>query len=155
VTVTGGFGTLTTLYGLYMEDISGGSTNWSIYSLGGNMAHVGNVRIGDTTAPTYALEVAGVAKTESGRIKNTTRVTTTYQILTSDHEIFCDTDGGAFTATLPATPVDGQNYRITNAGSNNLTIGRNSETIKGSATDAIIPSGDTLILTYETTEGWW
>jgi hypothetical protein len=113
------------------------------------------LRIGDTTAPTYALEVAGVTKTESGRIPKTTRLTADGTTLgTTQHEVFCDTDGGAFTVTLPATPV-GQTYRITNSGNNNLTVGRNGNTIKGSATDATIPSGDTLILTWEPTEGWW
>ena len=121
----------------------------------GNANILGNVRIGDTTTPTYALEVAGVTKTESGRIVKTTRLTADGTTLsTAHHEVFCDTDGGAFTVTLPATPV-GQTYRITNSGSNNLTVGRNGNNIKGSATDAIIPSGDTLILTWEPTEGWW
>jgi hypothetical protein len=57
--------------------------------------------------------------------------------------------------TLPASPVDGQTYRITNSGNNNLTLGRNGNNIKGSPTDATIPSGDTLIITWEPTEGWW
>ena len=53
-------GGVTNMYGLKLPAISYGSTeNWSIYSEGGNMAHAGNVRIGDTTAPTEALEVNG------------------------------------------------------------------------------------------------
>jgi hypothetical protein len=51
--------TLTNVYGLFVPDLTTGVNNWSIYSLGGNMAHAGNVRIGDTTAPTEALEVNG------------------------------------------------------------------------------------------------
>jgi hypothetical protein len=114
-----------------------------------------NVRIGDTTTPEYALEVAGVVKSESGRVVKTTRLTADGTTLsTAHHEVFCNTDGGAFTVTLPATPV-GQTYRITNSGNNNLTLGRNGNNIKGSATDATVPSGDTLIITWEPTEGWW
>ena len=52
---------LTNSYGLWLPDYTTNyvTNKWSIYSLGGNMAHVGNVRIGDTTAPTEALEVVG------------------------------------------------------------------------------------------------
>jgi hypothetical protein len=110
--------------------------------------------IGNATT-NQQLTVTGVVKSESGRIPKTTRLTADGTTLgTAQHEVFCNTDGGAFTVTLPATPV-GQTYRITNSGNNNLTVGRNGNTIKGSATDAIIPSGDTLILTWEPTEGWW
>lgn len=91
-----------------------------------------------------------------GKIVKTTRVTTTYTALASDHTILCDTDGGAFTLTLPAG-IDGTYYRIINVGTsgNDVTIATNaSETILGNASGTLI-DGDRLIITYETTEGWW
>jgi len=48
------------LYGLRLPAITAGSAlNYAIYSAGGQSVHAGNFRIGDTTAPTYELEVAG------------------------------------------------------------------------------------------------
>jgi hypothetical protein len=140
----------------YMSVRTDGSATVHRFYADGSAAIQKSLGIGRATSvePIYALEVNGVTKTESGRIVKTTRLTANTTLDTTHHEVFCDTDGGAFTVTLPATPV-GQTYRITNTGSNTLTLGRNGNTIKGSATDAIIPSGDTLILTWEPTEGWW
>jgi hypothetical protein len=86
-----------------------------------------------------------------------TRVTTTYTILRSDHEVFCNTDSAGFTVTLPAG-VNGQRYRIVNTGSsgNTLTIAPNgAETIGGAAASVTLADGETLILTYQTTDGWY
>lgn len=97
----------------------------------------------------------GAVKTTSGRIVNTTRVTTTYQALVTDHVIFADTDGGAFTATLPAG-VDGQELFITNCGSsgNALTVdGNGAETINGDATQ-LVYDGESVHLIFESTEQW-
>lgn len=67
VSKTTGFGTFTTLYGLYIEDIGGGTNpatnNWAIYSLGGQSSHAGNFKIGDNVAPTLAtFEVEGTTR---------------------------------------------------------------------------------------------
>ena len=59
--------TLTNNYGLFMQTQTAGSTNWAIYSEGGQSAHTGNLRIGSTTAPTVALDVTG-AVTISGNV---------------------------------------------------------------------------------------
>jgi hypothetical protein len=139
----GASATLTTVASLYMEEETVGETNWQIFSVGGDN-HFGS----------GTHDFVGITATQ-GRIKNTTRVTTTYQILATDDRIFCDTDSAGFTATLPASPTDGQTHRIINAGSNTLIIGRNSETIVGSALDVTLNAGDVIILTFETTEGWW
>ncbi|KKM00701.1 hypothetical protein LCGC14_1801780, partial [marine sediment metagenome] len=53
-------GTFGTQYGIYIEDMTTATTDWAIFSLGGNSAHAGNLRLGDTTAPTVGtLEVNG------------------------------------------------------------------------------------------------
>ncbi len=99
---------------------------------------------------------AGILQTTQGRISNTTRVTTTYTVLAADHVVYCDTDGGAFTATLPAG-VEGTHYKIINCGSsgNSLTIdGAGAETVAGSATQTLIDA-EVLELHYNATEGWW
>jgi len=90
-------------------------------------------------------------------IKSTTRITTTYTILVTDDRIFADTDGGAFTVTLPAG-VEGQEFRIINCGSsgNDLTIAPNgAENLTGANASKAASDGTVVILTYNATEGWW
>jgi hypothetical protein len=102
------------------------------------------------------MEPTGALDTGSGRIVNTTRVTAAYTADATDHIIFADTDGGAFTVTLPAG-VEGTHYKIVNCGSsgNALTVdGDGAETVWGAAT-ATLNDGDILNLHYNATEGWW
>lgn len=100
------------------------------------------------------LEIGG------GFIQNTTRITDSdspYTVLVTDNIIFCDTDGGAITVNLPAG-VDGTNYRIINCGTsgNVLTISPNgSENLIGSNSSITLDDSETIILNYETTEGWY
>ena len=53
--------------------------------------------------------------------------------------ILANTSGGAFTVTLPASPVAGTQVIVADAantwGTNNLTVARNGSTIEGTATD--------------------
>ena len=52
-------GTITTTYGIYMEDLSAQNANaYSIYSLGGQGIHVGNFMFGSSSAPTEQIELA-------------------------------------------------------------------------------------------------
>jgi hypothetical protein len=73
---------------------------------------------------------------------------------------FCNTTGGAFTATLPASPTAGdivglKDYAAT-FGSNALTVGRNSSNIQGSATDSSLATNRaSVVLVYvDSTKGW-
>ena len=73
---------------------------------------------------------------------------------------FVNTNGGAFTMTLPATPSIGDEVSFVDyAGTfdtNNLTIGRNSENIQGSAADLTVSverAANTLVYT-DGTQGW-
>ena len=73
---------------------------------------------------------------------------------------FCNTTSGAFTATLPASASQGDEINfIDYAGtfdSNNLTIGRNSHKIQGSAADltvAVERAGFALVY-GDATQGW-
>jgi len=95
--------------------------------------------------------------TTEGRIVNSDRVTANTTLDVTNHNVFCDTDGGAFTATLPAG-VDGTYYRIMNTGtsSNNLVIAPDgAENLLGDNSGFTLMDGESLIITYETTEGWY
>ena len=73
---------------------------------------------------------------------------------------FCNTSGGAFTVTLPASPSAGDIVAVADYtrtfNTNNLTIGRNSEKIGGIAADAILETdGQSATFVYvDSTEGW-
>ena len=73
---------------------------------------------------------------------------------------FCDTSGGAFTVTLPTSPTLGDEVTLVDyAGTfdtNNLTVGRNSENIQGSAADLTVSvERAALTLVYSgATQGW-
>ena len=73
---------------------------------------------------------------------------------------FCNTSGGAFTATLPASPSAGDIVSFSDYTNtfqtNSLTIGRNSEPIGGVAADTILTTeGQSVTLVYvDGTEGW-
>ena len=73
---------------------------------------------------------------------------------------FCNTTSGAFTATLPSSATIGDEVTIIDyAGtfdSNNLTVGRNSHNIQGSAADLTVSTeraGFTLVY-VDSTQGW-
>ena len=73
---------------------------------------------------------------------------------------FCNTSGGAFTATLPASPSAGaivafKDYAPSFA-THNLTIGRNSSNIQGSANDSSLSTNRaSVVLVYiDSTKGW-
>lgn len=103
-------------------------------------------------SPTFA----GLTTT-AGRIVGVTRLTGATTLNTNHHHVLCDTDGGAFTVTLP-TGVAGTYYRIVNTGAsaNNLTITPDgSELLLGVNSSFILGDGEALIIVYESTEGWW
>lgn len=87
--------------------------------------------------------------TAVNRIISNTTLDATY------NQVFCNTDGGTFTITLPVTPANGQYYRIINTGSNDLTIDENGKSLLGSIEAYILSASEALIITYEDTEGWW
>lgn len=88
-----------------------------------------------------------------------------WQILTAAHTVvsgerlMCDTSGGAFTVTLPATPSAGATVTISDYANtfatNNLTVGRNASPIENVAEDLILDLRGTIKLEYvNATKGW-
>lgn len=87
----------------------------------------------------------------------TRRITSTTTLTEDDNNVFCDTDGGTFSVLLPKG-INGTPYRIINTGSsvNNLTITPNgTELLKGVNGNVTLLDGESLIIIYQTIEGWF
>jgi hypothetical protein len=75
-------------------------------------------------------------------------------------QLIVDTSSAAVTVTLPASPSVGEEVTFIDAtgtfGSNNLTVGRNSSNINGSASDLTVSTnGAAFTLVYlNATRGW-
>lgn len=101
---------------------------------------------------------AGVLRIERGNYVSSIK-TTTYLAVNYD-EIFADSSGGAFTITLPASPVLGQRVKIAdyaaNWATNNVTVARNGSNIQGAAADFTLNvNGAKVEFIYvDSTRGW-
>lgn len=87
----------------------------------------------------------------------TSRYTTTQTLDATDQHVACDTDGAAFTVTLPAG-VAGTEYRIANTGTsgNDLTLApAGAELLIGVNSNFTLTDGESLYIVYEATEGWF
>ena len=85
------------------------------------------------------------------------RITANTTLDSTHHDVYCDTDGGAITVTLPIG-IDWKEYRIINTGSagNNVTITPNgSQKISGVNASITLSDGAVSAIRYEVTEGWW
>jgi len=80
--------------------------------------------------------------------------------LTNGQQLFADTSGGAFTVTLPASPVKGDSVRIFDVtktfDSNNLTVDRNGNPIMGDAADLTVATEGAAfeLVFFDGTQGW-
>ena len=127
----------------YVDDTAFSSTT----TLPGQTGNAGKVLGTDGTLASWGLAVPDF------EIK-----TTTYTAVAGDR-LFADTTGGAFTITLPASPVEGDEILIADGGvtpsaagwrGNNLTIARNGSTLGGVAENLTCNlRGRALRLTYK------
>ena len=92
-------------------------------------------------------------------VLNAKTVTTTYSAH-SGEQLFVDTNGGAYTITLPGSPATGDVIRFFDVrktfDSNALTIGRNGKLIQGDASDMTVNSeGAAFDLVYSGDSYGW
>ena len=113
---------------------------------------------GDTVSLASGASQTGFGR--SGSVDWQTTKKTANFTATSGEGYFVDTTSSAFTMTLPSSPSIGDEVSfIDYAGtfdSNNLTIGRNSEKIQGTAADLTVSTeraANTLVYT-DGTQGW-
>jgi hypothetical protein len=80
--------------------------------------------------------------------------------LANRQQAWCNTSGGAFTVTLPGSPVKGDTVRIFDVAktfdSNNLTIGRGGNPIMGDAADLVVSTEGAAfeLVFYDGSQGW-
>jgi len=91
----------------------------------------------------------------------TWRVVSAAETVQAGAQILANTNGGAFTLTLPASPATGDEVSVVDQGydfnTNALTIGRNSSNIANAAADLTINTqgaGFTLVYSGDATTGW-
>lgn len=143
------------------------SENWSLTNRGTIIQFDGTPTGSATRQEWMRLEngylgIGGVSPqaqlhTTKGRIVKVDRYTSTQTLDADNHQVFGDTDGGAFTINLPAG-IEGTYYRIVNTGSsaNNLTITPNGlELLLGVNASFNLADGESLIIVYHPTEGWF
>ena len=140
--------------GQYIGQKASGTTTsytvtWPAAVAGGN-----GYLLKSTTGGVLSWEEASAGGTSWQAVK-----TTTYTAV-AGQGIFANTSGGAWTLTLPSSPTIGDEVSVIDyAGTfdtNNLTIGRNSQNIQGSAADLTVATeraGFTLVFT-DGTQGW-
>ena len=142
-------------YGLY-NNIGGGATISARLGATGNTLSIANgkYRMVATDGTNWydIFSLAGLGEAWTTKTAN-------YTMADGDN-IFADTSGGAFTLTLPASPTIGMQVKIIDAegtaGTNNITVGRNSQPIMGSAADMTIStnSAGIALVFYDGTFGW-
>ena len=113
---------------------------------------------GDTVTLGSGASQSGFGRT--GTVDWQTSIKTSGFTAVSGEGYFCNTTGGAFTVTLPASPSVGDIVAVKDYAStfntNFLTIGRNSSNIEGLASDKILNT-QSLSITFvyaDATKGW-
>jgi len=113
---------------------------------------------GDTVALASGASQTGFGRT--GTVDwNTTKKTASFTATNGDG-FFVDTNGGAITATLPASPSAGnivyiKDYQGT-FGTNACTVARNGSNIRGEASDFLLEKNNAgaVFIYVDATEGW-
>ena len=149
------FPTTQKTYGLY-NNISGGADISARLGATGNTVTItnGKYRLVSTDGTNWydIFTLAGLGEAWLDKSGNYTA--------SDGDNIFVDTSGGAVTITLPASPSIGNQVKIIDshgtAATNNITVGRNSEKIQGTAADLTISTnraGISLVY-YDSDNGW-
>ena len=142
-------------YGIY-NNISGGADISARLGATGNTVTVtnGKYRMVATDGTNWydIFSLAGLGEAWQDKSGN-------YTAADGDN-LFVDTSGGAVTITLPASPSIGNQVKIIDshgtAATNNITVGRNSQKIQGTAADLTISTnraGISLVF-YDSDNGW-
>lgn len=111
VRAIGGAGPITTNYGIYLANIARGTTNWAIFSAGGNSFHSGKLSVGGPglAAPAFKLDVQGTVgdaiRYTDGTVNAIMGTATGAELFgtVSNHPIYFITNGIARMALFPTS----------------------------------------------------
>lgn len=134
-----------TSYGIQVtsQTSAAGQIAYGIYASATNSAGV--AWAGYFNGPVYSGGLSLAVVSKSGG----------YTATASNYTILCDTTSTGFTITLPASPSTGQVLIIKKtAADNTLTIGRNSKTIDGVASDLSITTLNESVTLHYDGSGW-
>ena len=108
----------------------------------------------------YTLYSDGTNVVKAGELKKW-RAITAAETIQPGAQILANTNGGAFTVTLPASPSAGDQVNFVDQGydfnTNALTVGRNSSNIANAAADLVINTQGAafgLVYSGDATTGW-
>ena len=115
---------------------------------------------GDTVVLAAGATSSGFGATYNGTVNWNSTIRTSGFTAVSGNGYFCNTTGGAFTVTLPASPSFGDIVAIKDSGSyaatNNITIARNGSNIENNASNAVINiHGASTTLVYTSVSNGW
>lgn len=117
---------------------------------------------GAGTYTAWTVSLSGPKGPQGESLRTPVRKTANYTAITGDR-LECDTSGGAFTVTLPASPSNGDFVQVWDGNAtvllngfttNPLTVARNGQTINGLSADWII-RGKGAARTFQFTNGTW
>jgi len=148
----------------YYAISSSGSSEWEVgigtYTASGTTLSRDTVLASSNSGSLVTLSAGtkDVFCTYPSQLTQTTNSYTGAATLTARENALADTSAGVFTLTLPASPNEGDFVIVSDAAAafntNNLTIGRNGNTIQGSATDLVCDI-DQVSITLRYTGGDW
>lgn len=145
-----GTGTITNNYGAYFEGKVGVANTNPTYTLDvtGDFRATSNAVIGGTLTVTGGIT--------GGMVRTIAAKTSDYTILTTDYTILLDGTSNTVTATLPASPVEGQMYNIKCIDSTyTVTVARNGNNIDGDAADFTLIEDEVITVQADSNGDWW
>jgi hypothetical protein len=109
---------------------------------------------------TYTLFTDSTNISKAGELK-TWRSVTAAETVQAGAQLLCNTNGGPFTITLPASPAAGDEVAFVDKGydfnSNALTVGRNGSNIANAAANLVVNTQGAafcLVFSGDATTGW-
>jgi hypothetical protein len=139
------------------------------YTVENTCDHAGNTLTFKTTSGTgvllceghsYTLWSDGTNVYKSSELRNW-RAISSAETVQAGAQILVNTNGGAVTITLPASPATGDEVSFIDQGydfnTNALTVGRNSSNIANAAADLVVNTqgaGFSLVYSGDATTGW-
>lgn len=142
--INGAVGTVTTAYGIRLENVISGTTNWALYSEGGQSSHAGNFRFGSNLSPTATVDVTGTLNVSS--TVNLASLTASRLVSTDGSQNLVSTSFSANGQLPIGSSTGGFTLATITAGTGiTVTNGAGSITIASTASGTFAPIGEAYV----------